>query len=115
MNCYIWNVTLYGAEMWTLRKVDQKYMESVEVSSRRRLEKISYIDRVKNEGVLHGTKAEGNIRPTVTSINANWSGFDSRLVHIGFVVNKFSPSTSVLLFRCHFTTTPYYFIYRGPH
>jgi len=25
------------------------------------------------------------------------------------VVNKFSPSTSVFLLRCHFTTTPYYF------
>ena len=109
LNCYIWSVTLCGAEMWTLQKVDQKYMESAEVSSWRRLEKISSIDRVKNEGVLHGTKAKRNIRPTVTSINANWTGFDSRPVHVGFVVNKFSPSTSVFLLRCHFTTTPYYF------
>jgi hypothetical protein len=23
--CYIWNIALYGAETWTLRKVDQKY------------------------------------------------------------------------------------------
>jgi diphthamide synthase subunit DPH2 len=114
VNCYISNVTLYGAEMWTLRKVDQEYMESVDVSSRRRLEKISSIDRVKNEGVLQGTKAKRSIRPSATNINANWSEFDSRPVHIGFVVNKFSPSTSVFLFRCHFPTTPYYFIYRAP-
>jgi hypothetical protein len=65
-------------------------MESVEVSSWRRLEKISSIDRVKNEGVLQRTKAKRNIRPTVTSINANLTGFDSRPIHVGFVVNQFS-------------------------
>ena len=86
MNCYIWSETLYGAEMWTLWKVDRKYMESVEVPSWRRLEKISSIDRVKNEGVLQGTKAKRNIRPTVTSINANLTGFDSRPIHVGFAV-----------------------------
>ena len=114
VNCYIWSVTLYGAEMRTLRQVDQKYMECVEVSTRRRLQKISSIDSVKNAGVLHGTKAKRNISPTVTSINANWTGFDSPPVLAGFVVNKFSPSTTVFLFRCHFTNTPYYFIYRAP-
>jgi hypothetical protein len=25
---YIWNIVLYGAETWTLRKIDQKYLES---------------------------------------------------------------------------------------
>ena len=27
MKCYIWNIALHGAETWTLRKVDQKYLE----------------------------------------------------------------------------------------
>jgi hypothetical protein len=27
---YIWTVVLYGAETWTLRKVDQKYLQSME-------------------------------------------------------------------------------------
>jgi len=27
VNCYIWNIVVYGAEIWTLRKVDQKYLE----------------------------------------------------------------------------------------
>jgi hypothetical protein len=26
LKCYIWSIALYGAETWTLRKVDQKYM-----------------------------------------------------------------------------------------
>jgi hypothetical protein len=28
--CYIWSIALYGAETWTLRKMDQKYLESSE-------------------------------------------------------------------------------------
>jgi len=28
VKCYIWGVALYGAETWTQRKVDQKYLES---------------------------------------------------------------------------------------
>ena len=27
VNCYIWNIALYGAETWTLQKVDHKYLE----------------------------------------------------------------------------------------
>jgi hypothetical protein len=25
VKCYIWSIALYGAETWTLRKLDQKY------------------------------------------------------------------------------------------
>ena len=28
VKCCIWSIALYGAETWTLRKVDQKYLES---------------------------------------------------------------------------------------
>jgi hypothetical protein len=28
VKCYIWSIALYGAETWTLGKVDQKYLES---------------------------------------------------------------------------------------
>jgi hypothetical protein len=28
MKCYIWSITLYGAETWKLRKMDEKYLES---------------------------------------------------------------------------------------
>jgi len=31
LNCYIWSMALYGAETWTLRAVDQKYLESSEM------------------------------------------------------------------------------------
>jgi hypothetical protein len=28
INCYIWSVALYGAEIWTLWKVGHKYLEN---------------------------------------------------------------------------------------
>jgi hypothetical protein len=31
LKCYIWSVALYGAETWTLRKLDQIYLESFEI------------------------------------------------------------------------------------
>ena len=36
---YIWSMALYGAETSTLRAVDQKYLESFEMWSWRRMEK----------------------------------------------------------------------------
>jgi hypothetical protein len=31
VKCYIWSIVLYGAETWTLQKVDQKYLENFEM------------------------------------------------------------------------------------
>jgi hypothetical protein len=53
VECYIWSLALYGGETLTLRKVDQKYLESFEIWCWRRMEKISWTDRVRNEEVLH--------------------------------------------------------------
>jgi hypothetical protein len=33
VRCYTSNIALYGVETWTLRKVDQKYMEILECST----------------------------------------------------------------------------------
>ena len=48
VKCYTWSMTLYGAETWTLRAADQKYLESFEMWCWRRMEKISWIDHVRN-------------------------------------------------------------------
>jgi hypothetical protein len=63
---------LYGAEIWTLREVDQKYLESFEMWCCRRLEKISWTDRVRNEEALHRVKGERNIVHTAKRRKANW-------------------------------------------
>jgi len=52
IKCYIWSMALYGAETWTLRAADQKYLESFEMWCWRRLEKISWTDHVRNDVVL---------------------------------------------------------------
>jgi hypothetical protein len=41
VKCYIGSINLYGAETWTLRKLDQKYVESFEMWCCRRMEKIT--------------------------------------------------------------------------
>jgi len=41
VKCYIWSMALYGAETWTFRAADQKYLESSEMWCWRRMEKIS--------------------------------------------------------------------------
>jgi len=52
IKCYIWSMAFYGAETWTLRAADQKYLESFEMWCWRRMEKISWTDHVRNEEVL---------------------------------------------------------------
>jgi hypothetical protein len=53
---------LYGAQTWTLRKLDQKYLESFEMWC------------VNNEAVLYRVKEERNILHTVRRRKANWIG-----------------------------------------
>jgi len=56
VKCCIWSIALYGAETWALRAVDQKHLESFEMWSWRRMEKISWTDHVRNEDVLPRVK-----------------------------------------------------------
>jgi hypothetical protein len=79
VKCYIWSITLYGAETWTLRKVDQKYLESFEMWCWRRMKKISWTDRVRNEEVLHRVKEERNVLHTIKRRKANWIGHILRI------------------------------------
>jgi hypothetical protein len=55
--------------------VDQKYLESFEMLCWRRMEKISWVDRVRNEEILHRVKEERNILHTIKRRKANWIGY----------------------------------------
>jgi hypothetical protein len=74
VKCYIWSIALCGAETWTLGKIGQTYLESFEMWCWRRMEKISWTDRVRNEEVLHRVKEERNIVHTIKRRKANWIG-----------------------------------------
>jgi hypothetical protein len=57
VKCYIWSVTVCCAETWTFW-ADQKHLESFEMWCWRRMEKISWTDRVRNEVLLTSQGAE---------------------------------------------------------
>jgi hypothetical protein len=61
INFYIRSIACYGAENSTIRKVDQKYLDRFETWCWRRMEKISWTDRVRYEEVLHKVKRGINI------------------------------------------------------
>jgi hypothetical protein len=74
VKCYIWSIALYGAETWTLRAVDQKHLQSLEMWSWRRMEKISWTDHVRNEEVLLRVNEQRNILHEISKRKANWIG-----------------------------------------
>jgi len=74
VKCYIWSIALYGSETWTFRAVDQKHLESFEMWCCRRMEKISWIDHVRNEEILLRVKEQRNILHKIRKRKANWSG-----------------------------------------
>lgn len=52
---------MYGAEIWTLSKVDKKYLKSFEMCYWRRMEKVSLNDSTSSERVLSRLKEQMNI------------------------------------------------------
>jgi hypothetical protein len=74
VNCYVWNIALYGAETLTLRAVDQKHLESFEIWCWRRMEKTSWTDHVRNEDILLRVKEQRNILHEIRKRKANWIG-----------------------------------------
>ena len=74
VKCYIWSMALYGAETWTLQAADQKYLESFEMWCWWRMEKISWIDYVRNEDVLLRVNEQRNSLHEIRKRKANWIG-----------------------------------------
>jgi len=56
---------LYDVETWTLRKVDQKFPESLKMWCWGRMEKINWTDPVRNEEMLQRVREERNILHTI--------------------------------------------------
>jgi hypothetical protein len=64
---------LHDAENWTLRKVDQKYLESFEIWFWESMEKISWTYRVRNEAFQRVIEYR-NILYTMKRRKGNWIG-----------------------------------------
>ena len=74
VECYIWSKALYGDEPWTLRKVDQIYLESFEMWFWTRTEKISWPEPVRNEEELKRVKKDRNVLQKIKRRKANVIG-----------------------------------------
>ena len=48
----VWSVALYGAETWSLRKEDEKRLEAFKMWVWRRMEKVKWTERKRNDEVL---------------------------------------------------------------
>jgi hypothetical protein len=70
----MWSTASNGAETWTLRKVDQKYLENSEMWCWRRMDKMHCTELVRNEEVLCTVKKERNILCVIRRRKANWIG-----------------------------------------
>jgi hypothetical protein len=60
-----WSIALYVYETWTLQKIDQKYLKSLEMRCWRRIQDIIWNDHVRNEQVLQKVKEDRNILQTI--------------------------------------------------
>jgi hypothetical protein len=70
----IWTTLLYGAETWTLRKEDIKRLEAVEMWMWRRMEKISWTEKITNEEVLERVGEERQLIKLIRNRKKNWVG-----------------------------------------
>jgi hypothetical protein len=69
-------VALYGAVTWTLREFEHKYLGSFKGWCWRRMERIRWTDRVRNEEVLglHRVSVERNILHAIKTRTGGWIG-----------------------------------------
>jgi len=69
----MWNIALYGAAVWTLRKVGQIFLENFEMWTWRRVEKTDWTDRVRKE-IIGRFIEERNILHAINIRNRNCIG-----------------------------------------
>ena len=70
----IWSVALYSAETWSLRKEDIKRIEALEMWIWRRMERISWTEKITNEEVLRRVGEKRSMVETIVRRKKNWIG-----------------------------------------
>ena len=74
MKCLVWSVALYAAETWTLTQTDRRRLEAFEMWIWRRMEKISWLDKVTNEEVLKRVNEDRQILNSLWQRKHRWIG-----------------------------------------
>ena len=70
----VWPVVLYGCETWTLRKEESDRLQALEMWIWRRLEKISWTQKISNEEVLKKVEEKRGLMETIHQRKKNWIG-----------------------------------------
>ena len=76
-----WSIALYDSEIWTLRKLERKYLESFEMWCWRRMEKIKWSDKVTNKQVLDRIGENRTFLNNILRRKANWILRTNYLLH----------------------------------
>ena len=70
----VWSVALYGCETWALKKAERGRLESFEMWVWRRMEKISWVDKVTNMDVLKRVDERRMLLEEVIKRQKQWIG-----------------------------------------
>jgi len=86
--CLVWSVALYAAETWTLTQADRDRIEALEMWIWRRMEKISWMDKVTNEDVLKKVNESNNMLNVIGQQKGKWIGQFLREIFEGRMKGK---------------------------
>ena len=70
----VWSVALYAAETWTMLKDDLRRLEALEMWLWRRIEKISWTEKITNNEVLRRVGEKCSMVNLVVNRKKNWIG-----------------------------------------
>ncbi|KAJ4433041.1 hypothetical protein ANN_15298 [Periplaneta americana] len=70
--CVLAPVALYGAETWALRRSEEKRIEAFEMWIWRRMERLKWTARIRNEAVLERVGEERMILKLIRKRKRNW-------------------------------------------
>jgi hypothetical protein len=76
---YVWSIALYGSEIWTLSKLERKYLKSFVIWCWRRMEKIKLSEQVTNEQVLDRIGDKRTLLNNILRRTANFIGHFLRI------------------------------------
>ena len=74
MRCMIFSVALYAAGTWTLMKADVRPLEAFEMCIWRRMERISWVDKISNKEMLAKVEKDRQIMKIIQQRQHYWIG-----------------------------------------
>ena len=78
VKCYKWPALLHGCETWTVATEQENRMEAFEMWIYQRMFRISYLDRITNEEVLHRANEQRLLLPFILEKKSYFFTFSRR-------------------------------------